>query len=112
MKCWRCGGRTESQRVRYCIADQSPPLLITNLPAEVCRQCGERTYSTRTLNVLKRIRDGEAPNPQLGHLIVHDFDEIDPGASPGVSDFEVSSHLVVTGKTGVGIEPIVVELLR
>jgi hypothetical protein len=45
-------------------------------------------------------------------VIVHDFDEIDLKASQRVSDFEVSSHLVVTGQTGVGIESIVVELLR
>lgn len=104
MSCWRCGGRTESRRVRFCVSDLSPPVLVTNLPAEVCRQCGERTYSTRTLAALKRVCDGEGPNPQLGHLYVYDFDEIDRRAGERVGDLiSLSPALVVTGRTDVSV---------
>jgi hypothetical protein len=108
MRCWRCGGRTEAQRVRFCVSDLSPPVLIANLPAEVCVQCGERTYSTKALTALTRVRDGKAPAPKLGHLYVYDYDEIDGSAQRSSGDFiTVSPSLAVSGGAGIGISPII-----
>ena len=83
-----------------------PPLLITNLPADVCRQCGERTYATTTLAALERIRDGDGPDPQLGYMHVLDFDEVGRSAAVSVSDYRVPQSLVVHASTTVGISPI------
>lgn len=80
--------------------------MVTNLPAEVCRQCGERILSTQTLNLLQRIRDGEAPNPSLAYLNVYDFDEINQGAARSPGEIEASSSLIVVGKTDIGVDPL------
>ena|SRR5581483_9060283 len=75
MSCWRCGGSMEEQRVTFCACTASPPVVVKNVPASVCRQCGERSYSTPVLNTLKRIRDGKGPAPRLDYLYAYDFDE-------------------------------------
>jgi hypothetical protein len=83
-----------------------PPLLITNLPASVCVQCGEQTYSTRTLNALKRIRDGDGPDPALRTMLVFDFEEIEHGNKPRVGEFELPRSLVIVASTSLGVPSV------
>lgn len=74
--CRACGGSTEPRRVRVVAGNASPPVLVENVPAQVCRQCGERTYSTRTLTTLQRVRDGEVVASHVVPVSVYDFDDI------------------------------------
>ena len=106
MTCWRCGGRTEPRRVRFCVPELSPPVLITNLPADVCCQCGEQTYSTHTLTVLQRARDGEAPEPRLGYVHVFDFEELNRNHAAMDGSVEMAQSLVVLASTTVDVAPI------
>lgn len=45
MKCIYCGGKVESQKVTFVYDYDADYFLIENVPAEVCEQCGEKTYS-------------------------------------------------------------------
>jgi YgiT-type zinc finger domain-containing protein len=45
VKCVFCGGKVESQKVTFVYEHDTDYLFIENVPAEVCGQCGEKTYS-------------------------------------------------------------------
>lgn len=45
MKCYFCGGETQPRTVTDLYAEGSLYLAVEEVPAEVCRQCGERYYS-------------------------------------------------------------------
>ena len=45
MKCIFCGGKTVQQDVTFFYEHDDEYLFIQNVPAEVCLQCGEKTYS-------------------------------------------------------------------
>jgi YgiT-type zinc finger domain-containing protein len=75
MTCWRCGSRMSEQRITFGACEGFPPLVIRNVPATVCGQCGEQAFSDQVVDVLERIRDGNAPAPQLSYLYTYDYDE-------------------------------------
>ncbi len=45
MSCVFCGGKIISKKVTFIYEDGDQFFVIRNVPAEVCTQCGERTYS-------------------------------------------------------------------
>ena len=45
MKCYFCGGETESRTVTDLYAEGRLYLAVEDVPAEVCRQCGESYFS-------------------------------------------------------------------
>lgn len=45
MKCVFCGGSLHRENVTFVHDYGDRLLLIENVPAEVCEQCGEKTYS-------------------------------------------------------------------
>ena len=45
MKCSFCGGRVEKQEVTFVYDYDENYFFIEHVPAEVCTQCGEKTYS-------------------------------------------------------------------
>ncbi|MFQ5875981.1 MAG: type II toxin-antitoxin system MqsA family antitoxin, partial [Dehalococcoidia bacterium] len=45
MKCHFCGAETEARKVTDLYAEGRLYLAVEDVPAEVCRQCGERYYS-------------------------------------------------------------------
>src|SRR4051812_30792866 len=97
MKCWRCGGAMDEQRVTFCACTVTPPVVVRDVPATVCGQCGERTYSTSVLQTLKRIRDGDGPTPVLAYSYAYEYDEasqnrrVTPHGSALVPSFYVRS---------------------
>ena len=72
MKCSRCGGDMEARTVRFCICAVSPPVMILNVPAQVCRRCGGEVFSDSTIEAFERIRDGRIP-ARTGIMHVFDF---------------------------------------
>ncbi len=44
-RCVFCGGKLAKRRVTFAYGEAEKHLLIENVPAEVCEQCGEKTYS-------------------------------------------------------------------
>jgi len=55
MKCVFCGGRLESRNVTFIYDYDDDYFFIENLPAEVCLQCGERTYSPEVTDEVIRL---------------------------------------------------------
>ncbi len=55
MKCVFCGGKVESHNVTFIYNGNGDYLLVENVPAEVCSQCGERTYSPEVTDDLLRL---------------------------------------------------------
>ncbi len=58
MACQRCGGLTESAIVSLFVAGDEPAV-IQNIPASVCRACGDRSYAgevTAAIIELKKSR--------------------------------------------------------
>ena len=52
MKCAFCGGKLEHRKVTFVYDYDQDYFLIENVPAEVCVQCGEKTYSPKVTDDL------------------------------------------------------------
>lgn len=59
MKCVFCGGKVESQKVTFVYDYDNDYFFIENVPAEVCVQCGEKTYSPDVTDELIRFAKKE-----------------------------------------------------
>ncbi len=44
-KCVFCGGNTKKEQVTFIYDEDDKYFLVEHVPAEVCKRCGERTYS-------------------------------------------------------------------
>lgn len=75
MKCSFCGGRVEKRKVTFTCEHRGKLLLVENVPAEVCVQCGEKTYSPEVTDELLRFaKKGVKPVKTL-KVPVFDFAE-------------------------------------
>lgn len=55
MNCFFCKGQTAEERTKF-IVDLGPCVVIVkNVPGEVCRQCGEVSYSNEVARQLEKI---------------------------------------------------------
>ena len=52
MKCVFCGGTLENKKVTFTYEDRRRYLFVQHVPAEVCRSCGEKTYSPEVTDKL------------------------------------------------------------
>ncbi|HIE00044.1 MAG TPA: type II toxin-antitoxin system MqsA family antitoxin [Thiotrichaceae bacterium] len=59
MKCVFCGGKVKSQTVTFVYDSAGDYFFIENVPAEVCVQCGEKTYSPEVTDELIRLAKKE-----------------------------------------------------
>lgn len=55
MNCVYCGGKIESKRVTFVYDYDNNYFLVENVPAEVCTQCREKTYSPEVTDDLIRL---------------------------------------------------------
>lgn len=55
MKCVYCGGKVEAREVTFIYDEDGDYFFIENVPAEVCTQCGEKTYSSKVTDELIRL---------------------------------------------------------
>lgn len=60
-KCLVCGGAEEQTRVTFTATGEGSLVTIEEVPALVCRQCGEETFSADTM---KRIEALLAAHPR------------------------------------------------
>ena len=72
MRCTVCGGTMVEQTVRFCACDATPPLIIENVPALVCEQCGEKVFSDSTIEGFESIKGSAVPYSHT--LAIHVFD--------------------------------------
>lgn len=76
MVCYFCGGNTEPAIVTDLHAGGGAYVAIENVPAGVCRQCGERYYSafvTQRLLELTRAAHGSVAAGSRAQFIVQNF---------------------------------------
>ena len=59
MPCVFCGGKVEEKRVTFTYEEDDKCLLVENVPAEVCTECGEKTYSPEVTDQLLRFAKEE-----------------------------------------------------
>ena len=90
MNCFYCKGvdTVEEQPTRFCACESPQPFVVENVPAAVCRLCGDKSFSAETVAVLEKIKNGEAQ--ARGYQVIQIFDFEQPGRAgePGI----VGSH--------------------
>ena len=59
MTCEFCRGTTTKKKVRKQHWLHGKLYLLENVEAEVCRECGERYFHAKTLDVIDRLLEGE-----------------------------------------------------
>ncbi len=59
MKCDYCAGKTVSRRAKKHHWHKGQLYVVENVPAEVCRECGERYYHAKTLDAIDRLLEGD-----------------------------------------------------
>lgn len=59
MKCDYCKGKTVTRRMRKHHWHKGALFVVENVPADVCRVCGERYYHAKTLDAIDRLLDGD-----------------------------------------------------
>ena len=61
-QCYYCGGEQEEQIVTFVYEDAGQVWIIRNVPAFVCKQCGEREYRQKvTHRLLTLLRQPPRP---------------------------------------------------
>jgi hypothetical protein len=66
----------QSQAVRFCVCNTTPPLAIENVPAAVCRRCGHKEFSDKAIEVLDRVRAGRHQPVRIDILRVFDYEQL------------------------------------
>jgi YgiT-type zinc finger domain-containing protein len=79
MRCYVCHGvdTYEDRMTRFCACDAPEPFIVENVPAKVCCQCGEKTYSAGTNTELERVSNGYAKPTSRRFIQVFDLDDLD-----------------------------------
>ena len=54
MRCDICGGKREKKLVSYNIIFEGRLVVVENVPAEVCGQCGEQYFAPNTVEILQK----------------------------------------------------------
>ena len=62
-KCYFCGGRVESKTVRHTHQWGEKVFIFKNVPAEVCRQCGETYFGPEALAKMDEVV-ANSPEPE------------------------------------------------
>jgi len=72
MNCTFCGAPTKSCNTTFICEQDEGYLVVEDVPAEVCSQCGEKTFSPEvTDRILSLARNGERPEKTLTVPIYH-----------------------------------------
>jgi YgiT-type zinc finger domain-containing protein len=57
MLCFQCKGNTAQKQKTYAVTLEKSVIIIKNVPAHVCTQCGEAYYSDEVMQKLEIITD-------------------------------------------------------
>ena len=57
MNCFYCKGRTVETTTKFIVDLGNCVVIVKNVPARVCRQCGEESFSDEVAKQLERIVD-------------------------------------------------------
>lgn len=75
MNCYYCKGvdTLEEQNTRFCVYDVPDPFVVEQVPALVCRLCGDKSFSGNVVKALEKIGTGEAQADGFQSFRVFDF---------------------------------------
>ena len=55
MKCFMCKGNLENKNTTFMVELDNCIIIIKNVPSQVCKQCGEVTYSDEVAKQLEKL---------------------------------------------------------
>jgi YgiT-type zinc finger domain-containing protein len=55
MKCDICGGTRVQSLISYSVFYRGKPIVVENVPADVCQQCGEQYFDPATVEMLQKV---------------------------------------------------------
>ena len=55
MNCLMCKGDLEDKKTKYMVELNNCIIIIKNVPSQVCKQCGEVSYSNEVAQQLERL---------------------------------------------------------
>lgn len=61
-RCYECGGDMHPGTTTYCDTASATPLMVTNIPALVCGQCGLAAYTMGVAKEIERLAT-DRPTP-------------------------------------------------
>jgi YgiT-type zinc finger domain-containing protein len=75
-QCAFCKGKLEEKRITYPTEYKGRVIIVTNVPALVCTQCGETLLEPTVAEKLQKIVWGEVPNHKTVAVDTYDFAEV------------------------------------
>jgi HTH-type transcriptional regulator/antitoxin MqsA len=75
MKCVFCGGTTKPAKVTFTYDEDNKYLFVENVPAELCGNCGEKTYSPEVSDELLKYTKKELKPVKMINVPLYDFTE-------------------------------------
>ena len=81
MNCFYCHGveTIEETTTRFCACDIPNPFIVENVPASVCRLCGDKSYSGEAVDALEKIKNGGCQPAGSRTVQVYDFENLSRG---------------------------------
>ena len=73
--CSFCGGTVEERRVNVDYRTKAGLVIIENVPAGVCRQCGEQYFVAKVAKALEKLAGTEAPASKVLTVPVREFSD-------------------------------------
>ncbi len=73
MSCFFCSGKVISKQVTFVYEHDDQFFVIRNVPAEVCTQCGEKTYSPEITDKIMNFAKQRFPPVKLIQVPVFDY---------------------------------------
>lgn len=76
--CRGCGSNNtfEDRAVSYPLKMSGRIIIFENVPALVCRQCGEMLFRPETVKLMEELGQGERPPSRMERVPVYDFAEV------------------------------------
>ena len=75
-KCPLCGGRLENKRITHPQEYKGKIVILENIPAEVCRQCGEVLLRPDVVELVQELVWSEAAPKRIAQVPVYDLAEV------------------------------------
>jgi len=76
MRCAFCKSETEEQLIRYVQEFEGRVVIIENVPAEVCTQCGEKFIRPEVAEKIQRLVWERPPPKRRAEVPVYDLAEV------------------------------------
>jgi len=75
-QCAFCRGELEETRITYTTEYKGRVVVVENVPARVCRQCGETVLRPEVVEKLQRVVWGELPHTKTVEVPFYDFVQV------------------------------------